>query len=135
MTDQEKNIKAKVSQSLKVHTNLDQHAWIILEDKVRLTLIDYQDQYKDIPDWKTPLSIFVTILIAIITANFKEFQIISSATLTGIVYTAAAVFLWFACKNGYNARKKKKMSIEDVIQKLRESSEEQKANVEMDRQG
>ena len=135
MTDQEKNIKAKVSQSLTVHTNLDQHAWIILEDKVRLTLIDYEDQYKDNPDWKTPLSIFVTIIIAIITASFNDFLFVSSATLTGIAYSAAAVFLWFACTNGFKAWKKKKMSIDDVIQQLRESSEEQKANVEIERQG
>ena len=128
MTSQEKNIKARVSESLKVHTNLDQHVWFILEDKVRLTLIDYQEQFKETSDWKTPLSLFITIVLVIISADFKDFPFISSATISGIAYAAAFFFACLALINGWKAYKRKRVTIDDVIQELRESSDLQKEN-------
>ena len=132
MTPQEKNIKARVSESLKVHTNLDQHVWFILEDKVRLTLIAYQEQFKEASDWKTPLSLFITIVLVIISANFKDFPFISSATISGIAYAAAIFFGAATIVNGWKAIRRKRVTIDDVIQELRESSDQQKESKNSD---
>ena len=72
------------------------------------------------------MSIFVTIIIAILTADFKDFEFISSSTLNGIAYAAAFFFACLAGINGWKAAKRKRVKIDDVIQELRESSDQQK---------
>ena len=126
MARQDNNIRAKLRDSVQIHENLEQHAWLILEDKVKLTLIDYEEQFRVPYDWKTPLSIFVTLILAILTANFKDFEIISSEALNGIAYAAAFFFASLAAKNGWKAIRRKRVKIDDVIQELRESSDQQK---------
>ena len=65
MAREKNNISAKLADSLEIHENLKQHAWIILEDKVRLTLIEYEKQFEKSVDWWSPLSILITIILAI----------------------------------------------------------------------
>lgn len=118
------NIKSKISESVTFHTNVDQHALIILEDKVRLTLIEYEKQFQEKTDWWNPLSILITILIAIVTTKFEDFFFIPAATIRAMAYFAAIYFGYQTIRKIYNARTKKPITIDDVIKQLRESSEE-----------
>lgn len=127
MARQKDNISAKFADSLQIHENLDQHAWIILEDKVRLTLIEYEKQFERTTDWWSPLSILVTIIATIITTNFVDFFSIPAATIRALFYFAAIYFAWQTIVKIKNSWQQKKISIEDVIQELRESSERQKS--------
>lgn len=127
MASQDKNIKAKVGESVTFHTNLNQHGWIILEDKVRLTLIAYEKQFEKTVDWWTPLSILVTILVAILTTEFEDFWFIPKDTMRAMFYMAAIYFFAKTLQKGYNAFTAKRISIDDVIKELRESSEQQKS--------
>lgn len=130
MAREKNNISAKLADSLEIHENLKQHAWIILEDKVRLTLIEYEKQFEKSVDWWSPLSILITIIAAIVTTKFKEFLFIPADTLRAMFYCAALFFAWQTFTKANNARKQRKVSIDDVIQKLRESSEQQKTENE-----
>lgn len=118
------NIKSKISDSVTFHTNVDQHALIILEDKVRLTLIEYEKQFQNKTDWWNPLSILITILIAIVTTNFVDFFFVPAATIRALAYFAVIYFGYQTIKKIYKARTKKPITIDDVIKQLRESSEE-----------
>lgn len=133
MASQDKNIKAKVGESVTFHTNLDQHGWIILEDKVRLTLIAYEKQFEKSADWWTPLSILVTILVAILTTKFEDFWFIPKDTMRAMFYIAAIYFFAKTVQKGYNAFTAKRITINDVIQELRESSDQQKTEDELNK--
>ncbi len=128
MARQEINIKAKLGESVKVHTNLEPHVWIILEDTVRLTLMKYERQYEKGIDWWTPLSILVTIIVAMVTTKFEDFLFIPKDTMRAMFYMAALFFFYKTIEKGIHAYRLKRFSIDDVIQELRESSEQQKSN-------
>lgn len=128
MARQEINIKAKLGDSVKVHTNLEPHVWIILEDKVRLTLMKYERQFEMATDWWTPLSILVTILVAILTTKFDDFLFVPKDTMRAMFYMAALYFFYKTVEKGYNAYNQKRISIDKVINELRESSDLQKSD-------
>lgn len=128
MARQDNNIRAKLGDKVQIHENLNQHAWIILEDKVKLTLIEYEKQFEKSVDWWSPLSLFITIITAIIATKFEDFYFIPADTMRALFYFAALYFLICTVRNIYNACKQKKITIDDVIQKLRESSEQQRVN-------
>lgn len=125
------NISAKIDDSLQVHENLGQHAWLILEDKVKLTLIEYQKQFEKDTDWWSPLSILVTIVAAIITTKFEDFWFIPEATIRAMYYMAALYFAYKTVEKVYYAHRKKPMTIDKVIEKLRESSKQQNEDKEV----
>lgn len=123
MANQNKNIRSKASELITFHTNLDQHAWIILEDKVRLTLIEYEKQFQKDVNWWNPLSLLVTVIISIITTKFEDFYFIPADTICAMFYMAAIIFAYQTCKKIRNAIKNRAITIDDVIQMLRESSD------------
>lgn len=128
MARQKNNISAKFADSLEIHENLKQHAWFILEDKVKLTLIEYEKQFEQAVDWKAPLSVLITIIAAIATTKFEDFFFVPAPTMRALFYFGAIFFLWQTVTKAINARKQKKVKIEEVIQKLRESSEQQETD-------
>ena len=46
----------------------------ITRDKLENILLEEFNSMKMVPDWKTPFSIFITTLITVLTANFKDFM-------------------------------------------------------------
>lgn len=129
MARQKNNISAKFADSLQIHENLGQHAWIILEDKVKLTLIEYEKQFERAVDWWSPLPILATIVVAIVTTKFDNFFFVPAATMRALFYFAAFYFAWQTFIKFKNSRQQKRISIDDVIQELRESSEKQKSEM------
>jgi len=127
MARQDINIKAKLGDSVKVHTNLEPHVWIILEDTVRLTLIKYERQFSESVDWWTPFSILVTIIVAIITTKFEDFWFIPKDTMRAMFYMAALFFLYKTVEKGVRAFRQERITIDNVINELRQSSQQQKS--------
>ena len=134
MSRQKDNISAKLADSLEIHENLKQHAWLILEDKVKLTLIEYEKQFEQEVDWKAPLSVLITIIAAIVTTKFEDFFFVSASTMKALFYFGALYFAWQTSTKIIKKRKQKKISIDEVIQKLRESSEQQEIGNESETQ-
>ena len=119
------NIGSEVSKSLTTHTNLNQHILVISEDKVRLAMIEYDKQYEKNHDWLSPLSIAITILIAILTADFKTNLFIEAQVLEATAYISCCIFAFKTLKNGYHAYKDRNNRIthDQMIERLRENSE------------
>ncbi len=119
------NIGSEVSKNLTTHTNLDQHILVINEDKVRLAMIDYDKQYVNNHDWLSSLSIAITILLAIITADFKDTLFLGAPVIEAMAYLSCLFFTYKSIVNGCYAFKEKKNRIthDKMIEKLRENSQ------------
>lgn len=108
-----------------INDNIKTDVIIISKDKLENILLkDFNDIWQR-PDWKTPLSIFLTIIISVVSSDFKDcflskevfqfifyFVIISSGILTLNNYIRTKI-------------KSRKNSIQELINKI--------ANIEKDR--
>lgn len=56
-----------------VHTNTKSDLIEITEDKLEIILLKHLNKLNKVKGWLTPLSLFVTILIVLLTATFKLF--------------------------------------------------------------
>lgn len=130
--NQEINLKSVVGDKVTYHLNIDQHLLMVFEDKVRLTLIEYEKQFQIEHDWKTPLSILATIVVAILTTNFIDVFFIPASTIRALAYFFAIYFAYQTIRNYMGARKKKNLeyTIEKVVEALRESSEKNLSNTQ-----
>ncbi|MDA3838637.1 MAG: hypothetical protein PF574_06615 [Candidatus Delongbacteria bacterium] len=103
----------------KVHGDLSQQIIQITVDKLSLILLKHAVTFEKRKAWITPLGIFVTILIVLLTSTFKEF-LCSAETWSAIfIISAGLTFLWLV-KAIVTARKSE--SIEDLIEKIKQQS-------------
>lgn len=56
--------------SLTFNTSVD--ILVIMEDKVRIVLMEYLQRVEKKSGWKTPLAIFLTVLFTLVTASFPK---------------------------------------------------------------
>ena len=83
-------------------------------------LIKFLKDFKDSSGWLTPLSIFLTILIVHLTANFKEFLSISKDIWCAVFYIGLVIsFIWFFNKALFAYRNRNKIQIEYLINKIK----------------
>lgn len=96
----------------------------ITEDKLENILIKYIDKVKKTFNWLTPLSLFLTILIVLLTAEFKTFIGIDK-TVWNAFFLLSLIFtgLW-TIKSGYYAIKcSKESTIEKLLQQIKNATE------------
>jgi hypothetical protein len=79
------------------------------------------------PDWKTPLSIFVTLLITLLTSNFKDFLIPKDTLFFFFFLIMIISFVCFIVNLIRVVKKSRKNPIEDLIKKI--------SNIENDEDG
>lgn len=112
----EDKLSDEILQSSSIHWNVKSEFVMITEDKLELCLKKYNDSLKKSNDWITPLSIFITLLLAILTADFKDF--IFSGTMWKAIFIVSMVIsiykIILAVKNHIN-----KMDIEEVIAEIK----------------
>lgn len=89
-----------------VCTNTKSDLIEITEDKLENILLKFFNDYKKMRGWLTSFTIFLTLLVTILTANFKEFMGINKDVWTAIFYISLALScIWmiigivFAIKN------------------------------------
>jgi hypothetical protein len=92
----------------------------ITEDKLENILIKFLKDLKDSSGWLTPLSIFLTILIVHLTADFKQFLSIPKEIWSAIFYLALVIcFVWFIYKVFFAIKNRKKVRIDYLINKIK----------------
>ena len=95
----------------------------ITEDKLENILIKFIGDFKNASGWLTPLSIFLTILITNLTADFKEFLSIPKATWSAIFCFALAIsFIWFIVKGITAIKKRDKIKVDYLIRKIKNNN-------------
>lgn len=88
-------------------------------------MIEYDKQYINNHDWISPLSIAITIIIALITADFKDTLLIKAPVIEALAYFSCGYFSYKSARNGYYAFKDRNNRIthDQMIEKLRENSQ------------
>ena len=74
---------------------------MVTEDKIRLSLIEHLDNINNKSAWQTPLGLFLTIIITLLTTNFKYFIIWKEVWEAIFIIIGFLSFLWF-CYTIYN---------------------------------
>ena len=92
----------------------------ITEDKLENILIKFLRDFKDASGWITAFSIFLTLLVAILTADFKAFLSIPKEIWCAIFYISLIVsFIWFVRLVIKAFTKREKIKIDYLIKKIK----------------
>jgi len=90
----------------------------ITRDKLEIILLKEFNSMKKVSDWKTPASIFITSLITVLTATFKDFLLpkeIWNAIFVLIMFISCVFFLVNFIRALINS---KKNTVENLIKKI-----------------
>jgi hypothetical protein len=99
-----------------VSINTDTSVIAITEDKLKLALIERRAILESRNAWIAPFGIFISILVTIVTTDFRKF-LIAAAVWEAIFYIALLFFFgWFLCAL---IRRPKNKSIDEFIQHIK----------------
>ncbi len=79
---------------VKVHTNLSQEVLVTTEDKIRICLIKYLNNLGKKNVWIAPMGIFLTIILTLLTTNFKEFYFSADTWTAVFIISCILSFIW-----------------------------------------
>ena len=107
-----------------VRTNTKSDLIEITEDKLENILLKHLSKLNKVKGWLTPLSLFVTILIVILTSTFKSFIGLEKEVWKAVfVISLIVTFIWTIIAT-YNAIKcSKDASISFLINEIKNKSE------------
>lgn len=66
----------------------------ITEDKLENILLKHLDKLKAIKAWETPLALFISILVTVLTTEFKSFYFSASVWTAVFIIGLLISFLW-----------------------------------------
>ena len=111
--------KDHVVKDSNVNLNISQEWIITTEDKVRLCLVNHLKKIEKNKEWLTPGGIFTTILLTILTADFKELifpkETWQSVFIFGGIVTAFWTILSFFGRT-------KASTVDSVVAEIKEGS-------------
>jgi hypothetical protein len=99
-----------------VHINVAPVVIVTTEDKVKLALHERQEMFLGRDAWIAPLGIFLTILLALLTTDFRRFLLAAHVWEAIFYISGGAAFLWLLlvlCKRPRN------QSIDEFIQSIK----------------
>ena len=105
-----------------IHSNIKSPLIEITEDKLIVILTRFLQKVRRTLTWSTPLSLFVTLLLTILTADFnKAFLGISKEVWTAIFYISFAGSIAYTIYGGIAAwRAAKESTVENVVEKIKD---------------
>ena len=115
----EEAIQQRFYQTSKIHWNLESVFIITTEDKLRLCLHKNIDRLDVKRKWWTPLVLFVSLLLALTTAEFKEQFTISAATWQAFFLFLALFSLIWTVMAIWKA-KGVKVSVESIVSEIKQ---------------
>ena len=128
----EEAIQQKFYQTSKIHWNLESVFIITTEDKLRLCLHKNIDRLDVKRKWWTPLALFVSLLLALTTAEFKEQFTIPAATWQAFFLLLAVVSLIWTVMAIWKA-KGVKVSVESIVSEIKQPPTEDKKSTKLSR--
>ena len=102
----------------------------ITEDRLELLVRDYEKELKAVKDWKTPLAVMVSFLVAICTVSeFKSFSFISSEQLSGCFILATIICIFWLLRAVYlnQTSEKKFLTPKDFVKACEGESKEMRS--------
>ena len=97
----------------------------ITEDKLENILLKHLNKLKKSQSWITPISLFITILVVLLTTEFKEFLSLSKEIWKATFLISLVITFIWALKGIYNAIKcYKKNTIDFLIGQIKNNQGE-----------
>lgn len=75
----------------------------ITEDKLENILIKFLEKFKKTINWLTPLSIFLTVILVLLTAEFKDFLGLEKSIWNALFVLVSLLSLLWTILNAYHA--------------------------------
>jgi len=104
-----------------VHLNVSQKVILITEDRVRIHLSNHLNKVEKKKGWIAPLGILITIILTLMTSEFRQQNLIFSGTTWEAVFFISALlsggWLIYAIKKACKSE-----SIADLIEKFKKES-------------
>lgn len=100
--------------------NLDHTLIKISEEKLRLVLNDYEESVQSRNSWLAPLGVFLTLLTAIITTDFKT-AYFSKDTWEALYVIGTLGSLFYFAKAIYK-QSKNNVTLDNLIEKIKNKS-------------
>ena len=106
------------------YVNVQQNYIYITEDKIKLILISVKENWEKNHNWVNPLSLFITLILVLLTSDLKDLWGIDKNLLKGFLYALTFVFfIWFIFSIISNIRREK-VTIESVIEKIKQNNKQ-----------
>jgi hypothetical protein len=87
---------SQLIQDSKVHSNVAQDFIITTKDKLQICLTDHKDDVEMKREWLTPLGVLLSILLTLLTADFRDAFGISKTLWFAFFFLSALGFgVWF----------------------------------------
>ncbi len=103
-----------------VSLNVSQGIIITTEDKIRICLSEHLKRMEKKKGWLTPLGIFATIIVALVTSTFKDIGLDSATWHAIFIITGFISFGWLVWSIN-EARQSEKL--EDIIIELKKGAQ------------
>lgn len=102
------------------HVNVKPIYIEIVEDKVRLILIDYEKCMEEKNSWYAPAGILLSIVITLCTANFESNVLLSADVIKSLFIFFGLLFLILLLNAIVRSRRcMKKNTIDEIINKMK----------------
>ena len=94
----------------------------ITHDKLENILLKYLKNIDRVKSWFTPLTLLITVLIVLLTANFKDFMQIKKELWNAMfILTFVTSCIWFLYSCFISIKCAKKSSIQYLMRKIKNS--------------
>ena len=102
--------------------NVDQTQILILEDRLENILLKNEKIMKSKVSWTTPLGLFLTGLVALLTATFKDWGLKKEYWFAIFVLGTIASFIWLVYTIFIAIKNYKKGAIEEIIREIKNAN-------------
>lgn len=112
----------EIGRSSRVYPSFSQEFIITTSDKLRLSLVEFQEASKARTDWITPFGILLALVSTLVAADFKDFLGMTPDTWQAIFISGSVIcFLWLLWAVYQAIRYHSKSNIDYVIQAVKRS--------------
>lgn len=101
----------------RVHINTSSEVITITQDKLRIALMENSEIFRSRDAWIAPLGIFLTLLVTLVTTDFKDF-LLEKSVWKAIFYLALFASLWWLA-NEFRSRPAAN-TVDSLINKLKD---------------
>jgi hypothetical protein len=119
--DSEGNRSAQIEAMIKgLNEDIDKTIFVSYTDKLKNQLIEYQELLKSKIDWVTPLGILITIIAALVVADFKDTLGIKADIWNAVFILSLFIsFVWLIVSIYRSYKASKNSNIDKLVEKIR----------------
>ncbi len=103
-------------------TNVNQTQILILEDRLENILLKNEKVLKSKLSWTTPIGLFLTGLVALLTSDFKDWIWKKEYWFAIFLLGAIASFIWLVITIVIAIKNRKKGSISEIIKEIKNAN-------------